>query len=370
MKKSEKLVRILRLVDNVSESSPAYNQFSLPVVKKYDISICCFFKPNIPVSTEVQLFEGNDTLGGFLSALNTVLSSGKPFDIVHVHTPQLGLILLLFVFLNKVDLSKTVFTVHNSFQNFKFRNRILLIPIFCLFKAIVCCSVSSYESFPRFYKGLARNRLSAVQNGLDIDRVDEAILNFERTEKQKHKITILTISRFVPIKNLKTIIDALHCYKGENVELVIVGDGRLRRDLSKEVDDRGLTEQVFFTGRIPRDAVYAQLLKADLYISTSLGEGLPIAVLEAMACRCPLILSDISPHREIAKGANFIPLVRPNDVEGFALEIGKFLRMSSSERQDIGALCRKLVEEHFNLHQMLDQYDDIFSRVIRMQTGG
>ena len=94
-----------------------------------------------------------------------------------------------------------------------------------------------------------------------------------------------------------------------------------------------------------------------------MGEGLPVAVLEAMACGSPVILSDIPPHREIAEGVDFIPIVMTNDISGFASEITKFYEMSPSERAEIGKKCRALVENKFSLDAMHAGYDEVYASV-------
>ena len=93
-------------------------------------------------------------------------------------------------------------------------------------------------------------------------------------------------------------------------------------------------------------------------------EGLPVAVLEALACRTPMVLSDIPPHREIAHGVDFIPLLPPDDIVGFAREITRYRHMSASERADIGDKCRKLVEDRFSLASMHATYGKIYAQVL------
>lgn len=83
-----------------------------------------------------------------------------------------------------------------------------------------------------------------------------------------------------------------------------------------------------------------------------------------MACRCPVLLSDIPPHREIAAGVDYIPLIQPDDAVGFAQEIDRFGRMPRLERAKIGEQCRKLVEARFNLAVMLRGYETAYAQLV------
>jgi glycosyltransferase involved in cell wall biosynthesis len=85
--------------------------------------------------------------------------------------------------------------------------------------------------------------------------------------------------------------------------------------------------------------------------------------MEAMACGRPVVLSDIPPHREIAEGVDFIPLIRPDDVAGFAREIKRFKEMSVPERTMIGQKCRKLIEERFSLPIMHAGYKKVYAKI-------
>jgi glycosyltransferase involved in cell wall biosynthesis len=82
-----------------------------------------------------------------------------------------------------------------------------------------------------------------------------------------------------------------------------------------------------------------------------------------MACRCPVILSDIPPHREIAEGIDFIPVIHPDDEAGFAQAIKKFRDLPETERKAVGQKCRKLVEERFSLTAMHAGYEAVYAQI-------
>jgi glycosyltransferase involved in cell wall biosynthesis len=142
---------------------------------------------------------------------------------------------------------------------------------------------------------------------------------------------------------------------------LFVGEGELAGVLRDRVAEARADDRVELTGPVPRERVYSILDGTDLFVTASFGEGMPVAVLEAMACHCPVVLSDIPPHHEIVADADFIPMFSPDDPEDLAAEIAKFGEMSSEERREIGRRCRELVEARFSLSATHTQYDAIYS---------
>lgn len=357
-------IKILHIVLSTGETSAPYNEHCLPMVHKRDITLCTYFNPTVVVPPEIRLFAGNGTLRGFMRALKSATQADS-YDVIHAHSPHVALLFLLSTLLRARALSRSaVVTVHDSYQNFKIRNRLLLLPVFARFARVVCCGRSSFKSFPALYRWLAGEGFREVQNGLDIARVDRiaAVRNYA---KKDDLFNLVCISRLVTIKNPFTVLSAFEAGQDSRSRLTYIGDGPLRQSLVAWSAQAGLDRMVTFTGLLPRNSVFEHMLTADLFISASRGEGLPIAVLEAMACGCPVLLSDIPPHREIAEHVNFIPLVNPDNESGFAREIEKFRRMSSSERAEIGSNCRGLVEQRFSLEAMHARYEAIYRGVSR-----
>ncbi len=362
MYKSDGNLSILHIILAVRETSAPYNEHCLPWADKRDITICSYFASDIKTPKSIMLHEGDGSLIGFFRALKVALSE-KEYNVIHIHSPHLGLLFLLATLFSRSRLIRsTVITVHDSFQNFKFRNKLMWIPSFASFQGVICCGQASYDSFPTFFKRLAGDRLSFVQNGLDVARVDQIAANIQR-RNQTSDFTTISISRLVDIKNPFSILSAFQQSVDQTSCLVFIGDGFLRQSLTAKSREMGLENQIDFTGLIPREKVFQYLLNADLFISASRGEGLPVSVLEAMACGCPVVLSDIPPHREIVNGVDFIPLIKPDDIEGFARAFTKFRAMSHSERAMIGQKCRQLVEERFSLPAMHAGYAEIYSQI-------
>jgi glycosyltransferase involved in cell wall biosynthesis len=355
---------ILHLILAVRETSAPYNEHCLPWAGTRHISVCTYFGSDLTPPQSIRLFNGDGTLPGFFRALRSALDE-KQYDVIHVHAPHLGLLFLIgTLFSRRMVGRSTVITVHDSFQNYKSRNKLLFIPVFAAFQSVVCCSRASYDSFPDFFKRLAGDRLCYAQNGPDIARVDRIAAGIRRQVFQAGVFTSAAIGRMVDIKNHASLLQAFRASANASSRLVLIGDGPLRAQLEGRAREFGLADQVEFTGLIPRELVFQHLLNADLFVSTSRGEGLPVSVLEAMACGCPVLLSDIPPHREIAEGVDFIPLVDPDDAAGFAREMARFRAMPARERAAIGWKCRKLVEEHFSLAAMHARYGEIYARVM------
>lgn len=363
MNKSRRPLAILRLVTTVGETSSPYNQFSLALTGEHNTALCSYFKATVSPPPDITLFEGDGSLLGFYRAMKTALDD-KEYDIIHGHMAATGFLFLLANILYGKSLHSTVFTVHNCYLNHKFRNRLLLIPIFVFFQRVVCCGQASLESFPPFYKWLGGNRLGSIQNGVNIKRID-LILRNQQLHPDSNQFTVLSIGRLIKIKNPLTVLNAFRQSAILESRLMFIGEGDLGSTLSVKIREFDLNKQVELTGLIPRNEVYEALANADVFVSTSYGEGLPIAALEAMACRCPVILSDIQPHRELAAGADFIPLIPADDTEGFAREINRFHNLSKEERKAIGEKCRAWAEDHFSLAAMHNNYIALYEELVK-----
>ena len=365
---SNRPLRILHIILAIKPPNGQYNEHCLPLMYERDITICTYFKSvwGITPPAEITLFDGDNTLRGFLHALRTALKQ-KEYDVIHVHTPHAALLLplglLLFGLYRKLKLS-TVHTIQNSFQNFKWHHKLMFIPGLVLNQKLVFCSHASYESFPGLYKWLAGDRVHIVQNAVDLDRIDR-ITNAIRITHDDH-FNIVTVG-LIKIKNSLTVLEASFKQNHDKTRLVILGEGGMRTVITQRIEQLGLQQQAQLTGMVPRDKVFEYFTRADLFVSASWGEGLPVAVMEAMACGRPVVLSDILPHREIAEGVDFIPLVKPDDVAGFAREIKKFREMPEAQRILIGQKCRRLIEEKFSLPAMHAGYKQVYAQIMDNQ---
>ncbi|MDX1520490.1 MAG: glycosyltransferase family 4 protein [Anaerolineae bacterium] len=364
--RSNQRLRILHIILALKPTNGQYNEHCLPLLNERDITICTYFKSDITPPAEITLFDGDNSLKGFFRALRAALDK-RAYDVIHVHTPHAGFLLLLglVMFGRYRELQPlTVHTIQNSFQNFKFRNKLLFIPSFPFFQRLVFCSNASYESFPAYYKWFGGDRMHVVQNAVDLDRIDR--ITNGKQPSQSDQFTIATVG-LITMKNPLTMLEAFRQANDQANQLVFIGEGHLRPVLTEEAKKAGLEQQVKLTGLIERDSVFEYFTGADVFVSTSWGEGLPVAVMEAMACGRPVILSDIPPHREVAEGTDFIPLVKPDDAAGFAREIKKFREMSAAERAVIGQKCRKIIEDRFGLPVMHAGYEEIYGQITGRQ---
>lgn len=355
---AEPRLRVLRLLLEVVETNAPFQELSKPLAKQQDITLCSFFPAAAEVPPELHLVEGDGTFRGFIRALRTALAS-RTYDVIHAETPHVADLFLLRYLFDRRLMRSTVFTVSNSYGSWKPRNKLLLLPAFAFFRRVVCCGEACYRSFPALYRRLAGRRYRSVPNGVDIARIDAAIAAAPAAAEAP-AFTVAAVSRLVPIKNHLTTLQAFERARSDGDMLVYIGEGADRAMLLAQIAARRLDGSVELLGLLQREQVYQRMAASDVCISTSYGEGLPIAVLEAMVARCPMVLSDIDPHREIVDGVDFIPLVHPDDVDGFAREIARLRALTPADRAALGERCRQHVETRFALANMHAGYEAIY----------
>ncbi len=145
------------------------------------------------------------------------------------------------------------------------------------------------------------------------------------------------------------------------VKLVICGDGPARQSLEKQVDQLGLREVVEFKGFIDNRKLWRLMKSSDLFCSLSNYEGMPNSVIEAMACGCPLVVSDIPAHREILTADSAL-FVDPKDPEGItnAIELAFSNPNLTKKRAEIA----KAIAQRFCISSMAKRYEEVYHQVL------
>jgi glycosyltransferase involved in cell wall biosynthesis len=178
------------------------------------------------------------------------------------------------------------------------------------------------------------------------------------------KKTIGIIGRLAAVKDHKNLINAfkLAREKLKNIELMIVGDGPLKQELESYVQEMGLAESVVFTGA-RRDI--AQLLSGfDIFILSSLDEGMPITLLEAMAAGVPVIATKVGGIPEIVVDGKTGFLVPPQAPDKLAEKI--YLLLENGKLADLmGKEGRKSVDENFSIGKMVSKYEAIYLAALK-----
>jgi glycosyltransferase involved in cell wall biosynthesis len=141
---------------------------------------------------------------------------------------------------------------------------------------------------------------------------------------------VLFVGRFSAEKNLDVLLGALRVVLAEpDTVAVLCGEGPLRAAVERRVNDSAMGDRVRLPGYVTN--VWRWMKRADVLVAPSLLEGHPNAVLEAMACRCPIVVSDIPEHREFLDETTAL-LVPPHDVDALAAALGQALSTPAESR--------------------------------------
>ncbi len=357
-------LRILHLVLVLGETNSQYNEHCLPQLGARELAICTYFPPKLTPPPGIALFPGDGTLVGFFRALRAALA-GREYDVLHAHSPHTAVLLPLGILLQPRSWPlwrSMLLTVHDSFYDYKPRNQAMTVAGLALFRRVVFCSNAAFQSLPIAARTVAGRRARVVQNGADLGRVARAAEGVRAPDDGLFRV--VSVGRLEPVKDPLAMVAAFAAGSDSGCRLQLIGAGALEEDVRRDIEAKGLGERVDATGLVPRDDVFRAYARSDLFVSVSHGEGLPIAVMEAMAAGLPVVLSDIPPHREVVDGLDVVPLVRPGDVAGFAREIERFRRMPGEERHEIGRRCRAWVLERFTLERMHAGYDQVYREVL------
>ena len=182
--------------------------------------------------------------------------------------------------------------------------------------------------------------------------------NIFKNKKDRYEISgdikIITIGRFSVIKNHINLIKDL-CYSNLDFHLTLVGAGSLKSEYLLLSEKLGLTSRITILEDLTHDEIASILPKHDLYIHYSITEGVPRAIMEAMACGLPVICTNVGHARDLTKH-NVNALVIEEPYKPAFISSLKNLVSSQTLREKLGRSASFHVKDNHEWNRVFDKY--------------
>ncbi len=357
---------IITILDSIAETSMPFNEFVLYRANHFKDErqhlIICNEKyplPDVDLPSNLMIEYIGKNMFRWRKYLRRILSEYEKKDelyAIHLHQAGPSMKILLLMMGTGFN-SKVVFTVHSTFSGYPLHNKFRSFIDGLLSKYIVCCSNASYANYPRSLKRLKGNRVLPIQNGVDTDRIDRILEGKESDVRDE--VVFVYVARMVPLKNHSFLIDIAKRSLPQAKFLLI---GKEDQRVINRIKNEELEGRFEVAGLMPRNEVFERLNNADVYLSTSTLEGLPVSVLEGMYTKMPAVLSDIPQHREVASGKAFVSIL-PFDKELWINEINRYASMDKEQLKKLGDESHAYVKENFSLESMHKKYDEIYKKL-------
>lgn len=260
--------------------------------------------------------------------------------------------------------AKVIFTEHGRFYpDSGSWKRKLINPCLSLFtKHITSISKATLEALVE-HENFRRGAIKVIYNAI-ADIEDKLLLDDSSSLKRSLNIpedalVFGTIARLDPIKNQLMMVRAFARTLEQipNAILMIVGDGDMRGELDRLVDQLGIRTSVVFTGYQSRPHAYLALM--DIYLLSSLSEGTSMTLLEAMAASKPCVVTDAGGNPEIVIN-ELNGLVTPNDDEEAFAEAMVKLGLSKDLQQRYAAAARERYQMVFSVDKMIESFQTLY----------
>lgn len=253
------------------------------------------------------------------------------YDIVHAHSPIGGVVARLAAKRARKKGTKVIYTAHgfHFFKGAPLKNWLIFYPIEKLCGYITDCLITiNKEDYSRAKSSIPAKKISYVPGiGVPVDKIQKTYIDVRKLKDEfgikENTRVILSINELSKRKNSEVTLRAFAKSNVDNAVLLFCGTGKLEDRLKCLAKELQIEDSVIFAGF--REDIYDILKISDLFIFPTFQEGLPVALMEAMATGLPVICSDIRGNRDLVENEKGGYLLQPTDVEGFANNIVKII---------------------------------------------
>ena len=358
--------------------------FHLPYLKYfkelgYEVHVASHGNKTIPYvdkKIELPLIQSPKDIKQMMRTYAIIKDLTKSFDytLVHCHTPIIGVITRLVMIHERNEATKVVYTAHgfHFYQGAPLSHWLIYFPVekYLASHTDVLITINEVD-----YHNALRYRFKAKKiklvHGVGIDLTQYAPELFEsqaeiraRHHYKTNDFILIYVAELNKNKNQTLLIEMVDVVKREipDIKLLLVGDGPHEAYYQEMVADRNLDEQIKFLGF--REDV-AELLKlADVSVSASNREGLPLNILEGMAMKNPLVVTNVRGNRDLVtnKKNGFVV----NDLNEFIVAVLTLYHFPN-QRAAFGEQSRQDVES-YSLDVILEEMKIIYQEVLNSDT--
>ena len=254
------------------------------------------------------------------------------YDIIHCHTPMGGILARIAARGERKKGTKVVYTAHgfHFYKGAPALNWLVYYPIELVMSAMTDCLITINDEDFAFAKKHLKAKKTVKVNGVGYNsdkffRISDDEKRKLRSEKgfSQEETLLIYVAEMNENKNQSMLIRSMKklTEDGGNYRLLIVGADNISGKYVSLASELGVSDRVDFLGH--REDVCTLVQLSDIAVGSSLREGLPVNVMEAMACGLPVVLSDKRGHRALCRDGYNGFVVAPNDDEAMAKRIKK-----------------------------------------------
>ncbi len=208
------------------------------------------------------------------------------------------------------------------------------------------------------YNGID-TRLFVPINDMEKYSLRESLLGVKRSRD----VLFVNVGNLYPVKDQETLLKSFKIVQSRlpNSRLLILGRGSQESYLKRIVQELNISNFVVFMGH--REDVDKLLKVSDVFVLSSLSEGLPLSLIEAMACGLPAIVTKVGGIPEVVRAGREGFLVEPGNIDALAHAM-TLLGENPVLRQDLSVRSRSRVLSKFSLEMMLDSYEKLYRELV------
>jgi glycosyltransferase involved in cell wall biosynthesis len=302
-----------------------------------------------------------------LSDLYHIISNNR-VDIVHCWDS----LSIAARFIGKINGAKIIDSVGNPpMMPESWKNRLAKKVSSIFLDGVIFQSNGSWEAYRKHGANVVRRRKEKViYNCIDVSNLPKyGPYEKDQIRKKyvlnKKDIILCNLGMYNIQKSQEYLIQAMPeiLVQHDNVKLLLVGWGERENILGDHILSLGLQEHVFLTGKKERREVFEILSVTDVYVSSSLWEGLPIAVLEAMAFGIPVVATDVIGNRE-AFSHNLSGLLVPTQSPVGLRQAILSLIGNPELKKSMGEAGRKRVGSLFTPERFISAHEDFYREIL------